>query len=443
MNQPTATTTSSLLRFERNKKRNNRQLEEQDIGMSSSNNVEVNSIDSHQMHNPIDVDNKSKADTTDNAINDTETINSDSTSTDHNIICQPKSQSIETQTDLTMAQMYATETLNEKYKNELHDLHQKFDKKTINLKSFKDDDKKTRFFTGLATYDHLNSLSTNLENHLPECKDKLTKFQVLFICLFRLRLCIPFTYFAFEFNVSHQTVSKYFQMGLLVMYSKLDSLVYWPKRDILKSTMPVKFREKFGDKISIIVDCFEVFIENSSNVEAAAQTFSSYKHGNTAKVLIGITPQGHICYNSIGYGGRASDKFITEDSGFLDNLEKDDVVLADRGFLVSNLVKERGASVIMPAFTKGKSQLHPMDVSNSRIIASLRIHVERVIGLLRIKYNILNQRKLHVSNFAKNHGICIFDQIVKVCSALINFCPSIILSDESILEIEDELLDIL
>lgn len=41
----------------------------------------------------------------------------------------------------------------------------------------------------------------------------------------------------------------------------------------------------------------------------------------------------------------------------------------------------------MPAFTKGKSQLHPLDLEE---YTNLRIHVERVIGSLRQKYTILN-----------------------------------------------------
>lgn len=215
------------------------------------------------------------------------------------------------------------------------------------------------------------------------------------------------------------------------MYSRLNSLVYWPSRQMVKSTMPVKFKEIFSDKISVIIDCFEVFIENSSNVEAGAQTFSNYKHGNTVKILIGILPQGHICYISSGYGGRSSDKFVTEDSGFLNHLQFGDVVMADRGFLITNSIKDRGANIIMPAFTKGKSQLHALDIAKSREIASVRIHVERVIGLIRIKYKILNQRKLHSSNFAINNDVCIFDQMVTVCCALINYCPSIVVNNQN------------
>lgn len=40
-------------------------------------------------------------------------------------------------------------------------------------------------------------------------------------------------------------------------------------------------------------------------------------------------PQGTISYLSIGYGGRTSDKFITENCGYLDKLQPGDVVLAD------------------------------------------------------------------------------------------------------------------
>ncbi len=45
------------------------------------------------------------------------------------------------------------------------------------------------------------------------------------------------------------------------------------------------------------------------------------------KVLLGITPQGSVSYVSETWGGRTSDKYLTEHCGILDNLLPGDVVL--------------------------------------------------------------------------------------------------------------------
>ena len=77
------------------------------------------------------------------------------------------------------------------------------------------------------------------------------------------------------------------------MDSRLTRLIYWPERQELWNTMPKCFQFSFGNRTTVIIDCFEVFIERPTNLLARAQTFSSYKHHNTIKVLIGITPQGN------------------------------------------------------------------------------------------------------------------------------------------------------
>ena len=105
--------------------------------------------------------------------------------------------------------------------------------------------------------------------------------------------------------------------------------------------------------------------------------------------MIGITPQGTINFVSEDWGGRTSDKFLTENSGFLERLKPGDLVMADRGFTVEESVWYYQAKLAIPAFTKGKDQLDPVDVEKTRGIANVRIHVERVIGLLRQKYTIL------------------------------------------------------
>ncbi len=88
--------------------------------------------------------------------------------------------------------------------------------------------------------------------------------------------------------------------------------------------------------------------------------------------------------------GERRKKHLTENCGILKNLIPGDIVLADRGFDIAESAALYGATVEIPAFTKGKRQLCAFDVERSRKLSSVRVHVERVIGLLRNKYTILH-----------------------------------------------------
>nr|CAH7763422.1 unnamed protein product [Callosobruchus chinensis] len=209
------------------------------------------------------------------------------------------------------------------------------------------------------------------------------------------------------------------------MYMRIKNFVFWPSREQIKKTMPQCFKEVFHEKTTVIIDCFEIRIQKPSLVLAAAQSYSNYKHGQTIKYLIGITPQGSVCFISEGWGGRVSDKCVTENSEFLKNLIPGDVVMADRGFLMKELVELFRATVEIPGFTRGHKQLHPVELEKTRAMAQCRIHVGRVIGLLRQKFNILND-VLSIVLLSTGGEDAIFDKIVHVCCALINLCPPIV-----------------
>ena len=85
--------------------------------------------------------------------------------------------------------------------------------------------------------------------------------------------------------------------------------------------------------------------------------------------LIGITPQGVVSFVSDAWGGRVSDKYMTEHYGMLKYLLPRDIVLADRGFDISEPVGMQQAHLQIPGFTKSKTQLCALEVEQTRSIA--------------------------------------------------------------------------
>ena len=100
--------------------------------------------------------------------------------------------------------------------------------------------------------------------------------------------------------------------------------------------------------------------------------------------------------------------------------------MADRGFDIAESTAMYFAEVKIPAFTKGKKQLSGLDVEQSRRIASVRIHVERVIGNVRNKYKILQSTLPLDYLMNRDSGFTTIDKIAVVCCALTNICDSVV-----------------
>ena len=296
---------------------------------------------------------------------------------------------------------------------------------------FKEDNGKVSFYTGLPTYEVLEATFNHVAPHVKRRTQSLSLFQEMVMVLMKLRLNVPHQDLAYRFGVSMSTVSRTFAHWLVIMDVRLSPLIRWPEREELWKTMPQCFKFSFGNRTTVIIDCFEVFCVKPTNLLARAQTFSSYKHHNTVKVLIGITPQGCISFVSEAWGGRTSDKYLTENCGLLNKLLPGDLVMTDRGFTVHDGVALKQAKLVIPAFTRGKEQLDPVDVERTRGIAHVRIHVERVSGLLRRKYTIL-ENTLSVDFLTCNSTgnpeiqVPMIDRILRVCSGLVNLCGPIV-----------------
>lgn len=292
--------------------------------------------------------------------------------------------------------------------------------------SFVGQNDRVLYFTGLPTFEVLDTLFVYLEPFLIERKLK-TKFQMLILTLMRLRLNMSVTLLSHIFSISASTVSRIFSEVIDVMYVRMRPLVFWPEREDLHSTMPMQFRKHFGTKVTVIIDCFEIFKERPSNLKARAETWSSYKHHNTVKFLIDIAPQGVVTFISKAWGGRVSDKYITEHDELLEKLLPGDLILADRGFDIQDSVGCMMATVNIPAFTRGKAQLSPVDLETTRKLANVRIHVERVIGCVRQKYQFL-KGPLSVECLTCRDGetVTMIDKIVLVACACTNMCESMV-----------------
>eukprot|EP00794_Sanderia_malayensis_P001231 gene1231-1354_t len=109
-----------------------------------------------------------------------------------------------------------------------------------------------------------------------------------------------------------------------------------------------------------------------------------------------------------------------------------DLILADRGFIIQQSVWYHEANINIPAYTRGKDQLDPVDVEKTPGIANVPIHIERVIGSLRQKYTILQSTlptdylTCSKSGHNQEKSVPLLNRIIRVCSALMNLCPAIV-----------------
>ena len=234
---------------------------------------------------------------------------------------------------------------------------------------FRNSNDKVLFYTGLPSHQILNFVFELVSPSVSRRSQSQSPFQEFVMVLIKLRLDVPLQDLAYAFNISVPTVSTTFHSKLMTMDIRLSPLVHWPDRESLIRTMLQCFKcfkFSFGTKPTVIIDCFKIFIEKPTNLLARAQTFSSYKHHNTIKVLVGITPQATISYVSEAWGGQTSGKFLTENCGILSKLVPGDMVMADRGFTIHESVAFKEAKLVIPTFTKGKDQLDPVDVETTK-----------------------------------------------------------------------------
>lgn len=250
----------------------------------------------------------------------------------------------------------------------------------------------------------------------------MSRFQEFVLTMVRLRLSLLTFVLSDLFSISHSRVSQTFTTWINFMDCVFTPLLKWPSSAHVRKHMPRSFRMSFP-KTTCIIDCTEFFIEKPKSPTAQSQTYSNYKHANTYKALVSITPSGAFNFISELWGGNTSDRYITKECGFLDKIKPGDEVMADRGFVIRDLLLTRKATLRIPPFTskckwgKGK-RLNETEVKKTKSIAKHRIHVERAIERLKNFHILGGTIPLKIKS-------CV-NQIVKVCAFFCNLLKPLV-----------------
>ncbi|XP_015374947.1 PREDICTED: uncharacterized protein LOC107169654 [Diuraphis noxia] len=265
--------------------------------------------------------------------------------------------------------------------------------------------------SGVVDFEYYNSWKV-------ECFSIKDQILLTFI---KLRLNLLNKDLAFRFNTSESTVCNIILTFIIVLheivFNQLMKTV--PSQSKNKLCLPNCFVSFQNCRITI--DCTEVACDIPHQLDHQRATFSSYKHKNTLKGLIGVAPIGVITFVSKLYPGSTSDKKIVSHCGILSLLEPGDLILADKGFLISDLIPN-GASLNIPPFLTS-SQFTPSEVERTKTIARARIHVERAIS--RIKgFKILS----HIPKSLYKKSSIVF----QLCASLVNFQNPLIREVESL-----------
>lgn len=314
---------------------------------------------------------------------------------------------------------------------------EEYEKKKFTLKKFKDDDSAIQFYTGFPNYKALMAVYEYLEPKVGKLQYWRNRFQdsknyqekgkkpgpkrgntalhEFWMVLVRLKVGLFVKDLADRFEITPGHFSKIFTTWINFLCFELKLIFPFPTQAEVLQNMPMQFASYPNTRV--IIDCTEVFVQVPSSLKAQSQTWSNYKHHNTFKVLVAISPNGQVTFVSKLWGGRVSDKFITRQSGILDLLDAGDNIMADRGFDIKNILPP-GVDLNLPPFKGQRDQLTAQEVEETSRIASVRIHVERAIGRIK-NYHILDG----VLPLSLSH---VADQVFSVCSYLTNFLPPLL-----------------
>lgn len=288
---------------------------------------------------------------------------------------------------------------------------------------FQADSESIHFYTGLESYIKFRFVLSTL-GPAASCLEyyhgtipPLAIEEQFFLTLIKLRRNWEHFELSRRFGIPEKCVSNIFNTWVNFMAAQWSEIDWWPSRDVVRYFAPTDFQVKFP-KTRIIIDGTECPIMKPRLPIIQQSSFSSYKNRNTVKVLVGSTPGGMVSFVSPAYGGSASDRQICERSRLANMCDNGDSIMSDKGFNVQDLFEHRNIVVNIPTFFRKTNRLSHQTVMKDRLIASKRVHIERIIGLGKT-YAILRQPM----NQAQSP---LASEIIKICFYLCNFRMGIV-----------------
>ena len=137
----------------------------------------------------------------------------------------------------------------------------------------------------------------------------------IFLTLMRLRLGLVNEDIADRFGISPTLSSRIFTIWMRVLSKLLGhALITWLPEEAVLSNLPGVFIKAGYKRCRVILDWTEVFIERPKSLINQACTWSEYKHHNTIKFLVGISPTGYITLRTVSKIGMYGLLHILTDS---------------------------------------------------------------------------------------------------------------------------------
>lgn len=276
--------------------------------------------------------------------------------------------------------------------------------------------------TGIPTFELLNLLKDLVATVRPKGRisSRFDLREMILMTFIKLKQNLSYAMLAVLFKCSNDTCKDIIFDMIDTLYLCLKPAIYWPAKDNILRNMPECFKD--FENVRVVIDCTEIRIQRPSKLCCQLQTYSYYKSTYTVKFMTGVTPAGLISVVSKPYGGRVSDNMIFEQSELLKKMDKNDAILADRGFTINNLCKEYDVTFISPLFLENKTQFSKTEALLNRNVAKARVHIERS-----------NQRLKCFNILSNTMPMCLLSKVEKIFTiicGLVNLSSPILKNDK-------------